>query len=280
MSISISLEGKVAIVTGAAGEKGVGRAIALTFAEAGADVAVCDEVVDIYDRNLGAVAEEIKKLGRRSLAIQADVSKKSDVDSMVRKVVGELGPVDILVNNAAILGPASNDAFDATEEEWDRVMAVDLKSHYLCSMAAGRGMMERKTGNIINIDSIEGATFMVGGVRPYAVAKAAVQFLTRMHAKQLGKYNIRVNSICAGAIQTDMGLHNRWYAGDKERPAVLDNPDRKLFTGDIADIIRQRVPLGRIAEPSEIAGVALFLASDLASYVTGAIVMADGGWTV
>ncbi len=280
MSISISLEGKVAIVTGAAGEKGVGRAIALTFAEAGADVAVCDEVVDIYDRNLGAVAEEIKKLGRRSLAIQADVSKKSDVDSMVRKVVGELGPVDILVNNAAILGPASNDAFDATEEEWDRVMAVDLKSHYLCSMAAGRGMMERNTGNIINIDSIEGATFMVGGIRPYAVAKAAVQFLTRMHAKQLGKYNIRVNSICAGAIQTDMGLHNRWYAGDKERPAVLDDPDRKLFTGDIADIIRQRVPLGRIAEPSEIAGVALFLASDLASYVTGAIIMADGGWTV
>ncbi len=280
MSISISLEGKVAIVTGAAGEKGVGRAIALTFAEAGADVAVCDEVVDIYDRNLGAVAEEIKKLGRRSLAIQADVSKKSDVDSMVQKVVDELGPVDILVNNAAILGPASNNAFDATEEEWDRVMAVDLKSHYLCSMAAGRGMMERNTGNIINIDSIEGATFMVGGVRPYAVAKAAVQFLTRMHAKQLGKYNIRVNSICAGAIQTDMGLHNRWYAGDKERPAVLDNPDRKLFTGDIADIIRQRVPLGRIAEPSEIAGVALFLASDLASYVTGAIVMADGGWTV
>ncbi|MEE8374218.1 MAG: SDR family NAD(P)-dependent oxidoreductase, partial [Dehalococcoidia bacterium] len=189
MSISISLEGKVAIVTGAAGEKGVGRAIALTFAEAGADVAVCDEVVDIYDRNLGAVAEEIKKLGRRSLAIQADVSKKSDVDSMVQKVVDDLGPVDILVNNAAILGPASNDAFDATEEEWDRVMAVDLKSHYLCSMAAGRGMMERKTGNIINIDSIEGATFMVGGVRPYAVAKAAVQFLTRMHAKQLGKYN-------------------------------------------------------------------------------------------
>lgn len=280
MSISISLEGKVAIVTGAAGEKGVGRAIALTFAEAGADVAVCDEVVDIYDRNLGAVAEEIKKLGRRSLAIQADVSKKSDVDNMVQKVVDELGPVDILVNNAAILGPASNDAFEATEEEWDRVMAVDLKSHYLCSMAAGRGMMERKTGNIINIDSIEGATFMVGGVRPYAVAKAAVQFLTRMHAKQLGKYNIRVNSICAGAIQTDMGLHNRWYAGDKERPDVLDNPDRKLFTGDIADIIRQRVPLGRIAEPSEIANVALFLASDLASYVTGAIVMADGGWTV
>ncbi len=279
MSIPISLEGKVAIVTGAAGERGVGRAIALTFAEAGADVAICDEVVDLYDRNLGAVAEEITKIGRRSLAIQTDVSKKSDVDNMVQKVVAELGPVDILVNNAAILGPASNNAFDATEEEWDQVMAVDLKSHYLCSMAVGKGMMERKTGNIINIDSIEGATFMVGGVRPYAVAKAAVQFLTRMHAKQLGQYNIRVNSICAGAIETDMGLHNRWYAGNKERPAELDNPERKQFSGQVGDIIRQRVPLGRIAEPSEIANVALFLASELSSYVTGAIIMADGGWT-
>ena len=126
MSISISLEGKVAIVTGAAGEKGIGRAIALTLAEAGADVAVCDHVVDVYDRNLGERAEEINKLGRRSLAIQADVSKKSDVDNMVQKVVDELGPVDILVNNAAILGPGSIEAFVATEDEWDEVMAVEL----------------------------------------------------------------------------------------------------------------------------------------------------------
>jgi len=275
MSIPVSLEGKVAIVTGAAGERGVGRSIALTFAEAGADVAICDEVVDIYDRNLGAVAEEISKLGRRSLAIRADVSKKSDVDSMVQQVVAELGPVDILVNNAAILGPASNNAFECTEEEWDRVMAVDLKSHYLCSMAAGRGMMERKTGNIINIDSIEGATFMVGGVRPYAVAKAAVQFLTRMHARQLGQYNIRVNSICAGAIQTDMRLHVRYEMGDRERPAELDDPERKSFGPGIGRFI----PLGRAAEPGEIANIALFLASELSSYVTGAIIMADGGWT-
>lgn len=276
MSIPVSLEGKVAIVTGAAGERGVGRSIALTFAEAGADVAICDEVVDIYDRNLGAVAEEITRLGRRSLAIQADVSKQSDVDSMVRKVVDELGPVDILVNNAAILGPASNNAFDATEEEWDRVMAVDLKSHYLCSMAVGKGMMERKTGNIINIDSIEGQTPMMMPGRPYCVAKAAVQFLTRMHARQLGEYNIRVNSISPGAIETDMGHHNMWYAGIKKRPANLDDPDRKLFTPQILE----RIPLHRIAEPGEIASIALFLASEGASYVTGAIIVADGGLAV
>jgi len=276
MSLAISLEGKVSIVTGAAGERGIGRAIALTFAEAGADVAICDNVVDLYDRNLGAVAEEIKKLGRRSLAIQADVSKKNDVDNMVQKVVDELGPVDILVNNAAILGPASYDAFAATEEEWDEVMAVDLKSHYLCAMAAGRGMMERKTGNIINIDTVEAVNCMLAKGRPYQVAKAGVQFLTRMHARQLGQYNIRVNSICVGAVQTDMRLHTRYERGDRERPAELDNPERKQFGPRIGE----SVPLGRAAEPSEIANVALFLASDLASYVTGAIVAADGGMTV
>ncbi len=277
MSIpSLSLEGKVAIVTGAAGERGVGQAVAMTFAEAGADVAICDHVVDVYDRDLEARAEEIRKLGRRALAIRADVSRESDVDSMVKKVEDELGPVDILVNNAAILGPASFKAFECTDEAWDETMAVDLKSHYLCSMAVGKGMMERKTGNIINIDSIEGQTPMMMPGRPYCVAKAAVQFLTRMHARQLGEYNIRVNSISPGAIETDMGHHNMWYAGIKKRPANLDDPDRKLFTPQILE----RIPLHRIAEPSEIASIALFLATEGASYITGAIIVADGGLAV
>lgn len=276
MSISISLEGKVALVTGAAGEKGIGRSIALTLAQAGADVAICDEVVDVYDRNLAAVAEEITDLGRRSLAIQADVAIKSDVDNMVHKVEEELGPVDILVNNAAILGPASNKPFDFTEEEWDRTMAVDLKSHYLCSMAASKSMMERKTGCIVHIDSIEGYSFQVGGLRPYAVAKAGVRYLARMNARQLGPYNIRVNTICTGAVETDMGLHNRWYDGYKDRPSILDDPDRRLF-GD-AKWVPERIPLNRAGEPEEIANVALFLASDLSSYVTGATIIADGGW--
>jgi 3-oxoacyl-[acyl-carrier protein] reductase len=265
----------VALVTGAAGEKGIGRSIALALARAGADVGVCDEVVDVYDRQLDAVADEIRQLGRKSAAVQADVARKKDVDAMVQRVEKELGPIDILVNNAAILGPASNEAFACTEEEWDRVMAVDLKSHYLCSMAAGKGMMERRRGSIIHIDSIEGVTCMVGGVRPYAVAKAGVQFLTRMNARQLAKYNVRVNSICPGAVQTDMHFHNAWYAGNKDRPEGLDNPDRRLFGESIA----KYVPLGRAGEPEEIANVALFLASDLASYVTGAVIVADGGWT-
>jgi len=275
VTVTVSLEGKVALITGAAGERGLGRSIALAMAQAGADVAVCDEVVDTYDRNLNAVVEEIANVGVRALGIQCDVSVKDDVDRMIAQVERELGKVDILVNNAAILGPASTKAFDCTEEEWDRVMAVDLKGHYLCSMAAGKGMMARQSGNIIHIDSIEANMQLNGAARPYAVAKAGVQQLTRMHARQLAPYNIRVNSICTGAVETDMGFHNRWYAGDKERPAALDNPDRKLFGPGIADYI----PLGRPGEPAEIANTALFLASDLSSYITGAIITADGGWT-
>jgi len=276
---SLSLEGKVALVTGAAGERGVGQAIAMTFAEAGADVAICDEVGDIYDRNLEARVEELKACGRRALGIKADVSRRSDVENMVKKIEEELGPVDILVNNAAILGPSSMEAFESTEEEWDEVMAVDLKSHYLCSMAVGKGMMERKSGNIIHIDSIEGQTPMMAsmrGGRPYCVAKAAVQFLTRMQARQLGKYNIRVNSISPGAVETDMGHHNMWYSGIKKKPANLDDPNRKLFGPKISDFI----PLHRPGEPSEIASIALFLATEGSSYITGAIIVADGGMAV
>jgi 3-oxoacyl-[acyl-carrier protein] reductase len=275
VSITISLEGKVALVTGAAGERGIGRSIALAAAKAGADVAICDEVIDTYDRNLAAVAEEVTGTGVRCVAVQCDVSNKDDVDRMVAQVESELGGVDILVNNAAILGPASTKAFGCTEEEWDRVMAVDLKGHFLCSEAAAKGMAERKSGTIVHIDSIEANMQLNGAARPYAVAKAAVRQLTRMQARQLAPYNIRVNSISAGAIETDMGFHNRWYAGDKSRPAALDDPDRKLFGPGIADYI----PLGRPGEPGEIANTVLFLASDLSSYITGTIITADGGWT-
>jgi NAD(P)-dependent dehydrogenase (short-subunit alcohol dehydrogenase family) len=271
---TLSLEGKVAIVTGAAGRRGIGRAIALALAGAGADVAVCDKVVDVEDRDLGAVAKEISELGRRSLAIQADVSKKRAIDEMVLKVTDELGPIDILVNNAAILGGGwVGQVFGATEEEWDEVMAVDLKACYLCAMAVGKGMIERGTGSIINIDSIEAVNCMIAAGSPYGIAKAGVQFLTRTLARQLGQYNIRVNSICAGGAKTDMGRHHVLDRGLE--PVAVDPEQAKERQARLLE----RIPLGRISEPEEIANVALFLASDLASYVTGAIVAVDGGMT-
>ena len=271
MSIpSLSLEGKVALVTGAKG--GIGRAIALAFAEAGADVAICDYVID--DGELGAVAKEIQRFGRRSLAVQTDVSQKAEVDNLVQRVEKELGPIDILVNNAGISGLGTVAA--TQEEAWDRVIDINLKGCYLCSQAVGKGMIERKKGSIISIASVEG---LVGGVtaralmasaqapqpaitvpspRPYNISKAGVIMLTRVLARQLGSYGIRVNAIAPGGIRTEM---TRFFW---TQPELL-----KRF--------ESQVPMGRIAEPEEMASVALFLASDAASYVTGHTIVADGG---
>ena len=271
MSIpSLSLEGKVALVTGA--KRGIGRAIALAFAEAGADVAVCDYVIE--DGELEAVAEEIQRLGRRSLAVQTDVSRKAEVDNLVQRVVAELGAIDILVNNAGISG--LGDLSATQEEAWDRVIDVNLKGCYLCSQAVGQGMVERKKGNIINIASVEG---LRGGVvvrafmslaqvpqptgpilspRPYNISKAGLIMLTRVLARQLGGYGIRVNAIAPGGIRTEM---IRFLWDDPERLKQLE----------------AQVPLGRIGEPEDMAGVALFLASEASSYVTGQTIVADGG---
>jgi len=271
---SYSLKGKVAIVTGAAGERGAGRAIALAFAEAGADVAVCDKFSDTYDRNLEARAEEIRKLGQRALAIQTDISKKSEVDDMVKRVEKELGPVDILVNNAGIYMHGS--VLDMEEEAWDRTMDVNLKGAFLCCKAVIKGMMERKCGNIVNFSSVNALAAPPRSSRArsgYAASKSGVINLTKSLALELGEYNIRVNVILPGAIETDMILHNQYEAGYTERPDEIDNPDRKQFGSRMGDA----VPLGRAAEADEMANVALFLASDLSSYVTGATIVVDGG---
>ena len=271
----LSLEGKVAIVTGAAGEKGAGRAIALAFAEAGADVAVCDNIVDVYDRNLGARAEEIARLGRRSLAIQTDITKKNEIDNMIKRVEDELGPVDIMVNNAGVFRGGT--VLDMDEDSFDTVMDVNLKGTFLCCKAVIKGMMERKSGNIINFSSLNAYSAPAGssaGRSIYAASKAGVILVTRALALEAGKYNIRVNAIAPGAIDTDMGLHNRYGMGDTERPGELDNPNRSMF----GDVLRNMVPLGRPAAPDEIASAALFLASDVSSYITGHTLVVDGGW--
>lgn len=247
----LSLKGRVALVTG--GRRGLGEAIALVFAEAGADVAVCDIVVDTGE--LDAVAEKIMKLGRRSLAVQADVAKKADVDNMVNKVSKELGGIDVLVNNAG--GGKGGEFLELTEESWDFTVDLVLKGTFLCSQAVARGMVERKRGSIVNISSIEGVRAGGHRVSPYGCAKAGVLLLTRQLAWELGKFNIRANAITPGGMKTQMVNWN---------------------TPEAAKWLGERTAIHPFGDPREVANVALFLACDASSFVTGITVAADGGY--
>lgn len=245
------LTGKVALVTG--GRRGIGKAIALAFAEAGADVAVADLVVE--DGELENVAKEIRRLGRRSLAVQVDTAQKNKVDSMVQKVMEQFGAIDILVNNAGI--GAKVPLLDLSEEVWDKVINVDLKGYYLCAQAVGRGMVERKRGSIISTAS-QYAFKAAEGFGVYCVAKAGVVMLTRVLARELGSCGIRANAIAPGLVKTEISRHD-W-----------DNPEymKKRLPG---------IPLGRVAETSDLIGTVLFLASDASSYVSGHTIFVDGG---
>ena len=249
---NLSMTGKVAIVTGA--RRGIGRAFALAFAEAGADVAICDIAEAMSE--LETVAEEIRKLGRRALAIQADISHKADVESMVNKVAAELGNIDVLINNAGINPLAS--IFDTGEDTWDKVMDINVKGCFLCSQAVARLMVERKKGNIINMASANGYRALVNR-SAYCVSKAAVIMLTKVLARELGKYNVRVNAIAPFVTKTPM-LED-----------VFKDPEWvKVRLADVA--------LGRFGQTDDITGAALFLASDAASWVTGQTFSVDGGY--
>ncbi len=248
---AFSLPGKVAIVTG--GRRGIGRAIALALAQAGADIALCDRVID--DGELEAVAEEIKKMGRRSLAVKADITQKVDVDSLAQRVASDFGAVDILVNNAAMNIRAP--LLELNEEGWDKVIDTDLKGYYLCSQAVGRVMVEQKRGNIINIASTA-AMYSAPEMGAYCIAKAGVVMLTRILALELAQYNIRVNAVAPSMVKTKFS-----------QPLWADPKTLKQ--------IESGIPLGRLAEPADIVGSVLFLASDAAAYITGHTIVVDGG---
>jgi len=251
MSIpGVSLAGKVAIVTGSS--RGIGKGIALMFAEAGADVVVCSRNTD---GNLEPAADEVRKLGRRSLAIRADVTQKGEVENLVRKTRDELGAVDILVNNAGTVLRAN--VVEHSEEDWDKVLDTNLKGVFLCSQAAGRVMMEQKRGNIINIASYRGIWAAPGRVS-YSVSKAGVIMLTSVLAYEFASYNIRVNAIAPGWVKT--GLTEPYWGDPKRSKTVTDT-----------------ISMERWSTVEEIAKVALFLASEAASYVTGHTLLADGG---
>ncbi|MBN1367876.1 MAG: SDR family oxidoreductase [Dehalococcoidales bacterium] len=266
MTNLMNLQGRVAIVTGSGSPKGIGRAIALSLADAGADVAVCDLRVTGGDFDLEGSAKEIRQLGRRSIAVQADVTNKTDVNNLVKRAVDELGTIDILVNNAGTFGwvPFLEDDTDLLNQ----MLNVNLRSCYLCSQAACKIMVPRKKGNIINLASVSGMRW-VPEQFTYGVAKAGVIQLTRWLGRDLAQHNIRVNAIAPGLIETNMGAHR------------IDKPAEPVGVFKAEDVIKgpisEKIPLGRLGQPSDIANTVLFLASDASSYITGQTIIVDGG---
>jgi 3-oxoacyl-[acyl-carrier protein] reductase len=245
----MKLEGKAALITGAG--SGIGEAIALLFAREGADVAVNDIDLPAADRTAAAV----EKIGRRAVAVQADVAKADEVDAMVNRVIGELGGVHILVNNAGVGG--GGPVLEESLETWDRIVAVSLRGAYLCSRGAGRWMVSHNTGNIVNIASVAGMKGSLN-MNAYSSAKAGVISLTRALAMEWAKYDIHVNCIAPGIINTPM---------TQSTLARIYTPER----------LKVSIPLGRMGESDEVARVALFLASYDSSYVTGITIPVDGG---
>ncbi|MDD4859590.1 MAG: glucose 1-dehydrogenase [Dehalococcoidales bacterium] len=245
------LKGEKAIVTG--GGQGLGREMALALAEAGADVALAQRHVEVAEKT----ADEIKKLGRDSLAIKMDVSKADDVQNMVNTVIEKFGKIDILINNAGI---AQGKSFlGMSEEDWDTMMDIHVKGTFLCSQMVAREMVKLKKGSIINLSSMSG--FIVN--RPqkqthYNTAKAAVAHFTKSLAMELAKYNIRVNAIAPGYMKTEM--------------------TGPVLNTDMAKEWLSLSPMGRFGEPYEIKGLALYLASRASSFVTGSVVLLDGGY--
>lgn len=246
------LRGEKAIVTGAA--QGLGEQIALGLAEAGADIAVVDINIDGAVR----VAESIRNIGRESIFIKADVTKISDVENMVKMVKDRFGEIDILVNNAGIVNNLP--AEQITKEEWDRVIEVNLSGVFLCAQVVGREMIKQKKGNIINISSMSG--LIVNRPQPqihYNTSKAGVIMITKSLAGEWAKYNIRVNAIAPGYMRTPL----------------VDKVFPKYGKG-----WSSLTPMGRLGNPSEIKGPALFLASRASSFVTGSVLVMDGGYTL
>jgi NAD(P)-dependent dehydrogenase (short-subunit alcohol dehydrogenase family) len=249
------LKGKIAIVTGS--RRGIGRAIALALAGAGANLVISDIVTD--DGLLEKTAVEIRKLGWEALTVKVDIAKKPDVAALVQQTVKQFKKIDILVNCAGVWIPGQN-LIDTPEENWDKVIDTNLKGTYFCCQAAGKVMSKQAGGNIINISSQVGLNPGMGG-GAYSISKAGIIMMTRQLALELAAKNIRVNAIAPGIVKTDFNI-DLWKneAGAKQMGVM--------------------VPLGKLAEPGDIAKVALFLASDDSGYITGAVLPVDGGWQV
>lgn len=274
MSLSdFSLIGKKALVIGA--RRNMGKAFALGLAEAGADVAVSD--VNLESGQLQTVADEIQKMGRKSLALKADISNQEDVKKLVKKVVKEFGTIDILMNVAVMYH--SRSMVDLDEDSWDKLTDVNLKGYWLMIQEVSPIMMKQKSGSIINLTSRGGlkahADKMMGN---YAIVKSGIAMMTRQYCRYLGPYNIRVNAIAPSLVEWEEfpgqeDLKKKEKASQKEKKEITEEQKFEAWlTGP------KNLPLGRVATFEEMANAAVFLASDASSYVTGTILNVDGGY--
>lgn len=247
------LKGKVVIVTGA--RRGMGKSHALSFAKEGARIVVSDISLEDCQK----VTEEINKMGGEAIAIKCDVSQKKEIEEMVKKTIEKWRKIDVLVNNAGIC--QFKPFLEITEEEWQRTLDINLKGYFLTAQACAKEMIKRKSGSIINIASIAMGQIGVGfpNLAHYSASKGGIVAMTETMALELAPYNIRVNVVSPGAIETPM-----------IDPLKIDSKT--------TEAILARIPMRRIGKPEEVSYLVLFLASDLASYITGANFIVDGGW--
>lgn len=245
----LSLEGKKAVVTGSS--RGIGRGCAVTLAKYGADIVV--NYVESKEKAENVVTE-IEDLGRRSFAVKADISKENEVKSMIKKTINKFGRMDILVNNAGVHQHLKT--WELSLKDWERVITINLTGVFLCSREAVIHMKEQRSGSIVNISSCVAFTGTDHEIH-YASTKSGILGFTKSLALEAAAYNVRVNAVAPGFIATDMVL-----------PLITDE-ERKELESDI--------PVGRLGEPEDIGEAVAFLASDLASYITGETIHVNGG---
>ena len=250
--MDFSLKGKVALITGAS--RGIGQAAAIGMAQAGADIAIASRKLP----DLEKVAEEVRKTGKKCLPVSAHVARMEEINTLVKRVSDEFGKIDILVNNAAT-NPTMAQALDVDERGWDAIMNLNLKGLFFLSQAVARVMKEKGGGKIINVASIAGISPDLLPV--YSISKAGVIMATKVMAQQWAPYHIRANAVAPGLTKTRFS------------EALWNNPD-------ILNIAMSRTPMARVAEPEEMVGAIIYLASEASSYVTGQVIAVDGGTTI
>jgi 3-oxoacyl-[acyl-carrier protein] reductase len=244
----MKLTDRVAIVTG--GARGIGKAIALSFLREGAKVAT----IDSDKERLETLKKEIKKENKEAMVIPCDITKSGDVKEMVNQVRREFGRIDILVNNAGIIRRGTIET--VTEEDWDRVIQVNLKGTFNCCKAVVEIMKSQRYGKIVNVSSIAGKMGDITSAPGYGPSKAGMDALTKTLARQLAQYGINVNSVAPHAIETEMSA--QW--SEERRKEIIAS-----------------IPLGHLGKPEDVANAVLFLASDEASFITGEILDVNGG---